>query len=414
MISNFFDDLEKRSLEEREEDNLNKLIELINKAKQIPIHESRLEKKINSLDDLEKIPVFRKSDLINFQQKNLPFGNLNLSKMQEFAHIYRSPGPIYDLDGYGNNWWRFARALKAANFNKGDIIQNCFSYHFTPAGLMFDEAAKTLKCTVFPAGGDNSDMQAEIMSQIKATGYVGIPDFLKIILEKAEKNNISLPHLKKALFSGGPLFPEVADFFNSKKISFHQCYGTADLGLIAYEADKNDGMIVDEGVLVEIVRPGTGEKLSDGEVGEVIVTVLNNYEVPLIRFATGDLSAIMHGISKTGRTNTRIKGWMGRADQTTKVKGMFVQPSQIAKILSNIFDDKVKGRLVVSRENNRDKLTLNIEYISSDKNEKETLIEKLVDEMKKILNLNGKVNLVKPGTLLNDGKVIDDIRSFGD
>ena len=414
MISNFFDELEKRTLVERDEDNLNKLIELINKAKQIPIHKGRLEKKINTLDDLEKIPVFRKSDLINFQQKKLPFGDLNLIKMQEFAHIYRSPGPIYDLDGYGNNWWRFARALKAANFYKGDIIQNCFSYHFTPAGLMFDEAAKTLQCTVFPAGGDNSDMQAEIMSQIKATGYVGIPDFLKIILEKAEKNNVSLPHLKKALFSGGPLFPEVAEFFNSKKISFYQCYGTADLGLIAYEADKNDGMIVDEGVLVEIVKPGTGEKLSDGEVGEVVVTVLNNYEVPLIRFATGDLSAIMHGISKTGRTNTRIKGWMGRADQTTKVKGMFVQPSQIAKILGNIFDDKVKGRLVVSRQNNRDKLTLNIEYIVSDENEKENLIEKLVDEMKKILNLNGNINLVKPGTLLNDGKVIDDIRSFGD
>ena len=414
MKANFFDELEIRTLEERDEYNFKKLIKLINIAKQIPYHKNRLEKKITNLNDLQKIDVFRKSDLIKLQKKNFPFGNLNFSKINEFSHIYRSPGPIYDLDGHGHNWWRFARALKAAKFDKGDIIQNCFSYHFTPAGLMFDEAAKILKCTIFPAGGENSDMQAEIMSDINATGYVGIPDFLKIIIEKAEKNNFSISQLKKALFSGGPLFPQVADFFKSKKIDFYQCYGTADLGLIAYEAEEDDGMIVDEGVIVEIVKPGTNEIVSDGEVGEVVVTVLNNYEVPLIRFATGDLSTIMTGMSKTGRTNRRIKGWMGRADQTTKVKGMFVQPSQVAMILDNVFDTKPKGRLVVSRENNRDYLTLKIENNLSDNSEKNYLIKKIVDEMKKILNLNGDVKIVEPGTLPNDGKVIDDIRNFGD
>ena len=231
----FFDSKEVRSSDERENDHLVSLKKLIEKAKTITLHSDRLKNEISTLTDLQKIDIFRKSDLIEIQKKNLPFGNLNFTELSEFSHIYRSPGPIYDLDGYSNNWWRFARALNAAGFNNKDIVQNCFSYHFTPAGMMFDEAAKILKCTVFPAGGENSDMQAEIMSEINATGYVGIPDFLKIIIEKAEKNEIPINNLKKALFSGGPLFPQVADFFKSKNIKFYQCYGTADLGLIAYD-----------------------------------------------------------------------------------------------------------------------------------------------------------------------------------
>ncbi len=409
----FFDSKEVRSSDKRENDHLVSLKKLIKKAKTITLHSDRLKKEISSLTDLQKIDVFRKNDLIEIQKKNLPFGNLNFKELSEFSHIYRSPGPIYDLDGYDNNWWRFARALNAAGFNNKDIVQNCFSYHFTPAGMMFDEAAKILKCTIFPAGGENSDMQAEIMSEINTTGYVGIPDFLKIIIEKAENNDLPISNLKKALFSGGPLFPDVAEYFKSKNINFYQCYGTADLGLIAYEADINDGMIVDEDIILEIVKPGTNERVPNGEVGEVIVTVLNNYELPIIRFATGDLSTIIEGQSKTGRTNIRIKGWMGRADQTTKVRGMFVQPSQIAKIVYNLFTNKPKAKLIVSRENNRDNLKLLIEYVSNE-NDKIALNEKVVDEMKKILNLNGIVEFVNLGSLPNDGKVIDDIRDFGD
>ena len=409
----FFDSKEVRSSDERENDHLVSLKKLIENAKTITLHSDRLKNEISTLTDLQKIDVFRKSDLIEIQKKNLPFGNLNFKELSEFSHIYRSPGPIYDLDGYGKNWWRFARALNAAGFNDKDIVQNCFSYHFTPAGMMFDEAAKLLKCTIFPAGGENSDMQAEIMSEINTTGYVGIPDFLKIIIEKAEINNLPINYLKKALFSGGPLFPDVAEYFKSKNIDFYQCYGTADLGLIAYEADIDDGMVVDEDIILEIVKPGTNERVPNGEVGEVIVTVLNNYELPIIRFATGDLSTIIEGQSKTGRTNIRIKGWMGRADQTTKVRGMFVQPSQIAKIIDNLFTNKPKAKLLVSRENNRDNLKLLIEHVSNE-NDKIALNEKVVDEMKKILNLNGIVEFVNLGSLPNDGKVIDDVRDFGD
>ena len=235
------------------------------------------------------------------------------------------------------------------------------------------------------------------MSEINATRYVGIPDFLKIVIEKAEKNKLQINNLKKALFSGGPLFPQVAVFFKSKSIKFYQCYGTADLGLIAYEADIDDGMIIDEDIILEIVKPDTNDRVPDGEVGEVIVTVLNNYELPIVRFATGDLSTIIEGQSKTGRTNKRIKGWLGRADQTTKVKSMFVQPSQIAKIIDQLFDDKPKAKLIVSRENNRDSLTLQIEHLVNTY-EKDNLNKKVVDEMKKILNLNGEVEFVNLGT----------------
>lgn len=304
--------------------------------------------------------------------------------------------------------------MHAANFIKGDIIQNCFSYHFTPAGLMFEEAAKILKCTVFPAGSENSDAQVEIMSDIKTTGYVGVPDFLRILLEKADEKKINLKFLKKAVLSGGPLFPNVAEYLRTKNIDFFQCYGTADLGLIAYEASQNDGMIVDEDVIIEIVKPGTGDAVEDGEVGEVIVTVLNNFELPIFRFATGDLSSFLPGLSSTGRTNCRIKGWQGRADQTTKVRGMFVQPSQIDKILKTVFKSKVKGRLVVNREENRDIINLIIETDLYNSIEREKIKKTIVAEMKKVLNLNGETELVEPKSLANDGKVIDDIRNFGE
>ena len=414
MNSNYFDTLETRSFDERENDNLIKLKKLIDVAKKNEVHKKRLMGSIETLSDIKNIEILRKSDLIQKQNDKPPFGNLNLKPFNDFAHIYRSPGPIYDLDGHKENWWRFARALHAANFKKGDIVQNCFSYHFTPAGLMFEEAARILKCTVFPAGGENSDAQIEIMSHINTNAYVGVPDFLRILLEKADEKKIDLPYLNKAMFSGGPLFPNVADYFKNKNINFFQCYGTADLGLIAYEASENDGMVIDENIILEIVTPGTGDSVPEGEVGEVVVTVLDNYELPMIRFATGDLSSFLSGTSLTGRTNKRIKGWQGRADQTTKVRGMFVQPSQVSLILKNCFKLSVKGRLIVSRKNDRDDLHLKIESDLYDSLEKINLENKIVEEMKNIFNLRGTTELVEPKSLPNDGKIIDDIRDFGE
>ena len=369
--------------------------------------------RIKDLGDLSKIPLLRKSDLIDKQSKLPPFAELNVSAIKDFAHIYRSPGPIYDLDGHSKNWWRFARALHAADFKHGDIVQNCFSYHFTPAGAMFEEAAKILKCTVFPAGGENTDMQLEVMRDIGTTAYVGVPDFLKIILEKADEKKITLSKLTKAMVTGGPLFPAVAQNFKDRNIQARQCYGTADLGLVAYEAAENEGMVIDEDVILEIVKPGTGKPVKDGEVGEVVVTVLNNYELPIIRFATGDLSAIMDGNSITGRTNKRIKGWMGRADQTTKVRGMFVQPSQVNKILENLKIDNV-ARMIISRSNDKDELLLKVESNLSNSSEIDAIKQKISDEIKNVVNLRGTLEIVPVNSLPNDGKVIDDTRNFGE
>ena len=409
----FFDDLEIRSKDERDFDHLKKLNSLIEVAKKNKNLESRLNYKINDLNDLVSIPLLRKSDLIKSQNDYPPFADLNVSNVKDFAHIYRSPGPIYDLDGHSKDWWRFARALHAANFGYGDIVQNCFSYHFTPAGLMFEEAAKILRCTVFPAGGENTDLQLDVMNTIGTTAYVGVPDFLKIILEKADEKNINLSKLKKAMVTGGPLFPAVAENFKERNIQTRQCYGTADLGLVAYEASENDGMVIDENVILEIVKPGTGKLVKNGDVGEVVVTVLNNFELPIIRFATGDLSAIMEGESSTGRTNKRIKGWMGRADQTTKVRGMFVQPSQVNKILENLKINDV-ARMIISRSNDRDQLLLKIESNLLNASEIEKMQEKVSEEIKNIINLTGTSKIVPVNSLPNDGKVIDDTRNFGE
>ena len=410
----FFDDLELRSKADRELDHLNKLNILIETAQNSPKQSERLSNKLENLSDLKSIPLLRKTDLINQQAENPPFANLNTSKAIDFAHIYRSPGPIYDLDGHSKDWWRFSRALHAANIGYGDIVQNCFSYHFTPAGAMFEEAARILKCTVFPAGGENTDLQLEVMHTLGTTAYIGVPDFLKIILNKADEKNIPLTSLKKAVVTGGPLFPNVAQNFKERNIQVHQCYGTADLGLIAYEADENDGMIIDENIILEIVRPGTGHVIPDGEVGEVVVTVLNNLELPIIRFATGDLSAIQEGISSTGRTNKRIKGWLGRADQTTKVRGMFVQPSQVNKVLENLNFKNNKARMVISRSNDRDELHIKIETNVTETSEIKNIQEKIISEVKNIINLRGTVEIVSVNSLPNDGKVIDDTRDFGE
>jgi phenylacetate-CoA ligase len=354
---------------------------------------------------LARLPVTRKSDLIERQKQTPPFGGLNATPTGRLSRIFASPGPIFDPEGRGVDYWRFARALYATGFRSGDVLHNCFAYHFTPAGSMFESAAHALGCAVFPAGTGNTELQVEAIAAVRPRGYAGTPDFLKIILEKADALSVDLSFLKIGHVTGGAFLPDVKNFYRDRGLQVLQSYGTADLGMVAYESPAREGLILDEQVIVEIVRPGTGDPVSDGEVGEIIVTVLNP-DYPLIRFATGDMSAILPGNSPCGRTNRRIKGWMGRADQSTKVKGMFVHPKQVADILCR-HPEIAQARLVVEREDANDIMTLRCEVA--------TPVEGLADAIGRSINdiakLKGAVELCPPGSLPNDGKVIDDTRS---
>jgi len=296
---------------------------------------------LTSRSALAELPVLRKSDLIAAQEAAPPFGGLGTKAPDAMARLFLSPGPIAEPQGTDDDIWRFARALRAAGYVAGDIVHNCFSYHLTPAGFMFDTAARALNCAVFPGGIGNTEQQALAMRRYGATAYVGTPDFLRTILEKADETGAPITSVKKAAVGGGPLFPDLRTWYEDRGISCLQSYGTADVGLIAYETTAKEGLIIDEDVIVEIVRPGTGDPVPEGEVGEVVVTVFDP-AYPMIRFATGDLSAVLSGQCPTGRTNMRLKGWMGRADQTTKVKGMFVHPEQIARVAKAHNLDKVR------------------------------------------------------------------------
>jgi phenylacetate-CoA ligase len=325
----------------------------------------------------------------------------------ELARVFQSPGPIYDPEGRRADYWRFARALFATGFRQGDLIHNTFSYHFTPAGSMLESGAHALGCAVFPAGIGQTELQVTAICDLKPQGYVGTPSFLKIILDKAAEMKADVASLKKALVTAEALPPSLRKEFLERGISVLQAYATADLGMIAYETPALDGMVVDEEVIVEIVRPGTGDPVPGGEVGEVVVTTLNP-EYPLIRFATGDLSAVLPGLSLCGRTNMRIKGWLGRADQTTKVKGMFVHPSQVAEVLRR-HPQILKGRLVVEQREHQDVMTLHCEVGTH----ADAALEKvIVTSIREICKLRGAVVFVAPGSLPNDGKVIDDIRKY--
>jgi phenylacetate-coenzyme A ligase PaaK-like adenylate-forming protein len=356
---------------------------------------------------LATLPVTRKSRLIELQAEMPPFGGLTAAAPDALAHLYLSPGPIADPEGTGCDWWRLARALHAGGFRSGDILHNCFSYHFTPAGLMFDGAARALGCAVFPGGTGNSEDQARAMARFRADGYVGTPDFLKTILDKAAELRLDVSSCRRAVVSGGALFPALRTEYAERGVRVLQCYGTADLGLIAYESGAMEGMSCDEGVVVEIVRPGTGDPVPDGEVGEVVVTTLNP-DYPLIRFATGDLSAILPGVSPCGRTAPRIKGWMGRADQTTKVRGMFVHPEQIARVTAR-HREILKARLVVGSEGGRDAMTLQC-AVSGDSSP--ALAAAIADSLQSECKLRGAVEFADPSDLPNDGKVIDDTRDY--
>jgi len=352
---------------------------------------------------LAKLPVSRKSDLNALQRERPPFGGLNATPASGVARIFMSPGPIYDPEGRRPDFWRSARTLFAAGFRPGDVVLNCFSYHLTPAGSMFETGLHHLGCAVIPGGVGQTEMQARAIADLKPAGYVGTPSFLKIILEKCDELGVDSGSIRHALVSGEAFLPAVREFMGGRAIDCYQAYGTADLGLIAYETAAREGLVVSEDILVEIVRPGTGDPVAPGEVGEVVVTTFNE-DYPLVRFATGDLSATLAGASPCGRTNMRIKGWLGRADQTTKVKGLFVHPHQVAEVLRR--HDLARARLVVENEAGEDRMTLRVEGASED------TARALESTMREVMKMRGVVDRVAPGSLPNDGKVIEDLRKY--
>jgi phenylacetate-CoA ligase len=369
--------------------------------------------RVNSRTTLALLPVIRKHQLLERQSReDTPdaFGGFSaigwgdMPPERRALRVFASPGPIHEPEGKGADYWRMARALFAAGFRSGDLAHNSFSYHFTPAGAMMERGAFAIGCTVFPAGTGQTEQQVQAMAALKPAGYIGTPSFLKIILEKASELGVALPSLTKASV-GGEAFPSsLRDWFLARGIAAYQSYGTADLGLIAYETEAREGLVLDEGVIVEIVRPGTGDPVPVGEVGEVVVTTLNP-GYPLIRFGTGDLSAVLAGTCPTGRSNTRIKGWMGRADQTAKVRGMFVHPAQVAEITRR-HPEVRKARLVVSGEMASDQMALSVEVDG----EPEGLVARLTDALRDVTKLRGDVLLCAVGSLPNDGKVIEDLR----
>ena len=361
---------------------------------------------ITSRATLANLPVTRKSDLVELQKAERPLGGLNAT-LAQLGKVFVSPGPIYEPEGRGRDWWRTARALFAAGFRPGDLAINTFAYHFTPAGSMLESGALALGCTVVPTGTGQTEMQAATLADLGASAYIGTPSFLKLIVEKADELKADIRSLKKAAVGAEYLPPALRAAMAERGIRVLQSYASADLGLIAYESEALEGMILDEALILEIVRPGTGEPVAEGEVGEVVITSFNP-DYPLMRFGTGDLSAILPGQSPCGRTNTRIRGWMGRADQTTKVKGMFVHPSQIAEILKR-HPEVLKARLVVDNPGGNDRITMRCEVQGAPS---EGLSQALVDAIRSVTKLRGKVVFARPGELPNDGKVIEDAKKY--
>jgi phenylacetate-CoA ligase len=361
---------------------------------------------VTSRAALAKLPVTRKSDLAELQKAERPLGGLNAT-LAQLGKVFVSPGPIYDPEGRGRDWWRTARALFAAGFRPGDLAINTFAYHFTPAGSMLESGALALGCMVVPAGTGHTEMQAATIADLRASAYIGTPSFLKLIVEKADELKTDIRSLKKAAVGAEYLSPALRAAMGERGIRVLQSYATADLGLIAYESEALEGMILDEALILEIVGPGTGDPVPEGEVGEVVITTFNP-DYPLIRFGTGDLSAILPGQSPCGRTNVRIRGWMGRADQTTKVKGMFVQPSQVAEIVRR-HAEILKARLVVDNPGGTDHMTLQCEVRGAPP---AGLGQAIEDSIRSVTKLRGEVAFRKPGELQNDGKVIEDAKKY--
>ncbi len=405
----FFDDLETRDPEARERDLMTALAAQIAHAKSNSSYFGTTladvdAVAINNRQALAALPVTRKSDLVEHQTALPPFGGMNGVPVGEAAYVYQSPGPIYEPGGHGD-FWRMGRSFWSAGIRPGDIVHNTFSYHLTPAGRMMEGGAHALGCPVFPGGVGNTEQQVAAIAHLQPAAYAGTPSFLKILLEKSTEAGVKHAY-RSAAVGGEALPPSVRKDINDHGVNVLQSYGTADLGLIAYESNAKEGMILDEHVIVEILRPSSGDPVADGEVGEVVVTVLAP-TYPLIRFATGDLSAIMAGQSPCGRTNQRIKGWMGRADQTTKVKGMFVHPAQVNQTAARHSEIK-KARLVVDGTGGRDVMTLKCEVDGP----ADGLAAAIAESIQAVCKLKGEVELVAVGSLPNDGKVIDDVRTY--
>lgn len=408
MMPDHYDALETRDPASREREQFAALPAAVARAMTAPGWARQLAgfhaTSLTSRAALAKLPVLRKSDLPALQKDNPPFGGLNVTPPGKAKRLLMSPGPIFEPEGEWADSYGTARSLYAAGFRAGDIVHNAFSYHLTPGAYILESGAHALGCAVIPGGVGNTEQQLDAIAHYKPSGYVGTPDFLKILLDAAEKTAKDASSFKRALVSGAALPASLRDELGRRGVTVLQCYAIAELGVIAYESSAREGMVVNESVIVEIVRPGTGDPVKEGEVGEVVVTSFNP-DYPMIRLGTGDLSALMPGTSPCGRTNVRIKGWMGRADQTTKVKGMFVQPKQVAEV-GQRHPQLGRLRLVVGREAEQDTMTLAAECAGSDA----ALAEAVAATLQSVTKLKGAVKLVAPGSLPNDGKVIADER----
>lgn len=415
MSKQFYDNLETRAPAEREAQLMAALPAQVAHAQQATAAFREIlagvdARAIGSREALARLPVTRKHELQERQKAQRPvdpFGGFSaLVRGPAMPHIFASPGPIYEPEGSTRDYWRCGRALFAAGFRAGDLVHNCFSYHMTPGAFIFESAAHAVGCTVFPAGVGQTEQQLEAITALRPVAYTGTPSFLRILVEKAAEAGADIASIRKGMVGGEAFPPSLRDWFLERGMEVYQSYATADLGLIAYETSARQGMVVDEGVIVEIVRPGTGDVVAPGEVGEVVVTTLNP-GYPLIRFGTGDLSALLPGEDPTGRTNMRIKGWLGRADQTTKIRGMFVHPGQVADITRR-FPEIVKARLVVSGEMANDVMTLKVEARATPQG----LDARIGEAVRDVTKLRADIQLVQPGSLPNDGKVIEDARSY--
>ncbi len=418
-MSEFFDALETRDPAAREAAQLAHLPAQIEAAQSTAAFGEILRgvdaATVRSRQALAALPVTRKHELLERQkaQRRIdPFGGFSaigwraLGARRMARRVFQSPGPIYEPEGPADDYWRFGRAFYAAGFRAGDLVHNSFSYHLTPAGSMMETGAHAVGCCVFPGGVGNTEQQLQAMVDLRADAYAGTPSFLRIALDKADELGLELPALRKASVGGEAFPPALRDALRARGVEAYQSYGTADVGLIAYETAAREGLVLDEGVIVEIVRPGTGDPVAEGEVGEVVVTTLNP-DYPLVRFGTGDLSAILPGDCPTGRTHARIKGWLGRADQTAKVRGMFVHPSQVAEVLKRHPELK-RARLVIEGEMANDRMTLHAEAAGSP----EGLAHAVAQTLRDVTKLRGEVSLQAEGSLPNDGKVIEDLRRY--
>ena len=415
----FYDALETRTGAERETALVAALPAQLHAARAVPALAECLAgidpDTVTTRAALARLPVTRKHELLQRQQAQRAsdvFGGYSAlgwnaqRALRPARRVYQSPGPIYEPEGTASDYWHSARAMHAAGFVAGDLVHNSFSYHLTPGAWIMESGALALGCTVFPGGVGNTELQLQAMADLRPDAYAGTPSFLRILLEKAAETGLALPSLRKALVSGEAFPPSLRDWLVERGVAAYQAYATAEAGVIAYETSARQGLVVDEGVIVEIVRPGTGDPVPDGEVGEVVVTVLNP-DYPMVRLGTGDLSAVLSGPCPTGRTNMRIKGWLGRADQTAKVRGMFVHPSQVAEIVKR-HPGLGRARLVVEGEMANDRLTLHVESAGAPQG----LAETLATSVREVTKLRANIVLAAPGTLPNDGKVIEDKRSY--